>query len=166
MSQTKKVRKKYDPSRNRKRLEPFILNHSYFYHGSVFEGTTPRYGNDKMPLTFVMANTVLKQKQKWSGLVFWFYKPEVGEPYYHHEVIQSDGYISEDQLRQLIKETHSLRTSNVEELVSTGYFVVPNHNTDFSDTVEQVAMLFTAEGAWDYTIMTMATTIRKETSGG
>lgn len=117
-----------------------------------------------MDLTPHMAATILSQKQKWSGVVLVFHTDAQNGNQYKMIPFKSDTYISESELRQLIRDTQKpvIDEVGVENLISTGYFVVPNQVVDLSVIEDVVVQLFVAEGAWDTTVMTLATELRKQ----
>jgi len=161
MAKTK--RRKYDPSRTRQQLQADVLTNTFFYHGSMIESVGALCGNFKYRLTDDSAAWILSRKNTWSGVALVFCTDANGNPYTKPRYFTYEKPITRAELDKRIEQEQLalLSERNMNQVCSTGYFIMPDHTLDMTVNRETITRLFERETPYDYTVTVLAAMSRE-----
>lgn len=158
-----KQRRKYDPSRQRNRLEKKILSTTFFYHGGMMESPGALCGNLTYPLTDAAAAAILSRKNTWAGVAMAFCADGNGTPYTKPAYFSICTPVSRAELDARVdrEQTELLEKMKLDHVKSVGYYIVPDHQQDLASLREEITQLFERENPYDYTVTVLACMVRE-----
>lgn len=135
---------------------------TFYMHGTMMAALGAEVGNPKHHITTTQAVEILNRKNTWSIMLLVFLDTgfECGTKTELHTI---NTPLSRSDINAQIDDMHwrFVEQQNLNQLCSSGFFLVPDHRVDLEKIQRDIIKLFTAHKPWDRDHTANATLIRQ-----
>ena len=162
-----KARRKYNPRRRQQQQLSSNLDAlratTFFYHGDHEDGTGAACGNCEHTLSAATASQLLGMKNRWSVMLLAFLDSG-REQYVKTTTFTVSSPVERNKMQQILNErSDAWRYSHsANQLISIGWFMVPDSDVDLDDQRISIIELFESEGADNPETVNLGVMIRSD----
>lgn len=158
MKKSTKVRQ----GRNAQRLRDDIRRNTFYMHGTMMPSQGAEVGNPKYRITSDDAVAILNRRNTWAIVILVYldtFSGPIVKPKYHHIT----EHLTRAEANQRIDELHwdYVGRQNLNTVISSGFFMVPDHTVDLQKSERDILNLFNRHKPWDRDHTEAATMIRQ-----
>ncbi|MDP2610059.1 MULTISPECIES: hypothetical protein [unclassified Oceanobacter] len=161
---SKKPRKKrYNPHKMTELQYRQIRRTTFFYHGDWCDNPGALCGNLSFHISDALAKLILSRRNTWAGMLLAFID-EGDEIRVETELFWHTHEIARKDMQRAInrRELQWIERFDQRKLITSGWFMVPDHRDDLASKREWIVNEFRRNGADDNTIATLSAVVRMD----
>jgi hypothetical protein len=161
MKKVKKKSRNACAARNAQRHRNDVRRTTFYMHGTMMGSLGSEVGNPKHHISIAQANEILDRKNTWAIMILVFI--DTGFEQGTKTLIDAiKAPLTRTEINKIIDDTHwsFVDKQNLNQVCSSGFFLVPDHTVDLEKTQRDIIKLFELHKPWDRDHTANATLIR------